>query len=1002
VSSAVETRKTVTVLFCDVTGSTELGEHLDPEALRRVMLRYFEEMRAVLERHGGTVEKFIGDAVVGVFGIPVVHEDDALRAVRAGAEMQERLETLNGELESLWRVRLEARIGVNTGEVVADEGVALVAGDAINVAARLQQSGEPGKVLLGESTYRLIAHTVKAAALDPRAMKGKASPVSVWRLEEIAREARMLSARPDAPIVGRERDLEALRASFDHAVADCRCNLVTVVGPAGIGKSRLARELGAAIREQAQIVIGRCLSYGEGITFWPIGEIIRDLADISGDDSPEGARSKIHSLAAPEDSALVAARVATTVGLNDEPMEIPDCFWALRRLFEAIATQGPLVLVVEDIHWAEPTLLDLIEHLGDRATGPIMLLCLARPELYEDRPSWKAPVLLEPLDEPDAQELARRFGGTEHAARIAEVAGGNPLFVEELAAMLVETGDRSTMPPSIGALLAARLDRLEPDERAVVQRAAIASGEFWASGVANLCPPEMQPRVAGLLHGLVRKRLILPAASTALAEDAFRFAHLLLQEAAYVSLPKVVRAELHSRFADWLKRKLGVRAVEYEEILGYHLERSYRLREEVGPVRAEDRAAARRAATLLGMAGQRAFTRADFAATKVLLERAINLLSQDDAMRLELLRQLSTALWWSGDLSRADELLADLLREAGAANDRRHEWLALVERAARRSIAGGDEAVEELRKISHNAIAVFEELRDDSGLAHAWRRAAHAELLKCRFGDAQRASERALEYVESAGDAVEHARGVDTLCTSLLLGPAPVPDAIALCEELVAAAAGRPLLTANVETSLAGLHAMAGSFDEARALLGRAAAMYKEHGVLLALAGLTQVAGPIEMLARDPAAAERHLRRGLEILASTGAEGYQASLLAEALYRQGRYDEAEETARNAEATSGVDNIAAQVACRTVRAKLVGRSGDIRTAEALAREAIAVAGETDALNLQGDAFASLAEVLVLARQGDAAEPAQQAVALYEQKGNAVAASHARDLLSWSRV
>ncbi|MDX6411653.1 MAG: hypothetical protein QOE91_1169, partial [Gaiellaceae bacterium] len=385
-------RKTVTILFCDVVGSTSLGERIDPETTRRVMLRYFDETRSVLERHGATVEKFIGDAVMAVFGVPVLHEDDALRAVRAAHELRGTLDRLNDELSERWGVRLEIRVGINTGEVVVgDPGSTqtIASGDPVNVAARLQQAAKPGEVLLGRETYRLVEDRISAGPLESFSLKGRSDEVKTWRLDEVQAGAERVFRRLSSPLVDREEERRVLHEVYQRALEEQTCQLAVVLGPPGIGKTRLAQEFAAQLLGP-NVVSGRCLSYGEGITFWPVVGIVRSLAEIRPGDSPEEARARLGALV-PDgpDAELIENRVAGLLGVGDRPARSEEAFWALRRLFEGLARTRPLVLVFEDLHWAEPTLLDMLEYIAGWSIGaPIMLLCLARPDLGDVRPAW--------------------------------------------------------------------------------------------------------------------------------------------------------------------------------------------------------------------------------------------------------------------------------------------------------------------------------------------------------------------------------------------------------------------------------------------------------------------------------------------------------------------------------------------------------------------------------------------------------------------------------------
>ena len=651
-AKAHEQRKTVTVLFCDITGSTSLGETLDPERLRALLAHYFERMKTIVEKHGGAVEKFIGDAVVAVFGVPVLREDDALRAVRVAEEMQAAL----GKLE------LEGRIGVNTGEVVSGTAERLVAGDAVNVAARLQQAASPGQILLGAETHVLVADAVHVEPVEPLALKGKSEPVAAWRLLDVIAGAPAYTRRLDAPFVGREAELVALEHELERAVAERTCRLCTIVGEPGIGKSRLVGELLASASGRARVAVGRCLSYGEGITYWPLAEIVREIAGTE----PKARLREL--LARDEEAELVAERIAGAVGAASAATAAPEeTYWAFRRLFEALATDRPLIVVVEDVHWAEPTLLDLLEYVaGFSSSAPILLLCVARPDLLESRPSWAAPrpnatvVSLQPLSEQASRKLVERLLGRD-ADRVIEAAEGNPLFVEQLVAMRTEDGGEVAVPPTLQALLAARIDRLEPDERAAVERAAVEGRSFHRGAVAELLPPPVRKMLGAALVALVRKDFIRPDRSEFPGDDGFRFGHLLIRDAAYDSVPKSLRAELHERYADWLEGKTGKRLAEFEEILGYHLEQACRYQGELGSA---DGALAARAGAHLAAAGRRAFARGDMPAATNLLERAATLPAREGGYLL--LGDLGMALAEGGDLEHATQVLEKAIEQARA------------------------------------------------------------------------------------------------------------------------------------------------------------------------------------------------------------------------------------------------------------------------------------------------------------------------------------------------
>ena len=605
-------RKLVTIVFCDLAGSTRLGETLDSESLPALMTRYFDEMRRVLESHGGVVEKYIGDAVMAVFGLPVVREDDALRAVAAADGMREALERLNDELEEGWGVRLTSRIGVNTGELVSAnlmEGEHLVVGDAVNVAARLEQAAGGMEILIGPLTHRLTREAIEVEPVEPLELKGKAERVLAYRLLGLTRSDGA-PRRSAAPLVGRDVELQALLREHAGALDERCCRLVTVLGDAGLGKSRLLAALEDSLEQDELLLQGRCLAYGRGITFWPLREAMRQAAAISDDDTPDVALGKLRELAGPEALGAVE-RVASAIGFSGAQFPVHEVIWGSRKLVEAIGARQPLVLAFEDVHWAEATFLELVEHLAREAQGPLLLVCLARPEFLETRDDWgewagALRIALEPLDEGDVGRVLEQLLGQaqvddEVRARIATASEGNPLFVEQLLEMMVEegllrradgtwvaAGDLSnlSMPPTIHALLAARLERLSTDEREVIDAASVAGQIFVEAAVEELVSERIRENVPGLLEALVRKRLVKPEQTELALERSYRFGHILIRDATYRGLLKRSRAVLHERVVAWAERvnQDRDRAVEYEEIIAYHLEQAYTCLSELGPL----------------------------------------------------------------------------------------------------------------------------------------------------------------------------------------------------------------------------------------------------------------------------------------------------------------------------------------------------------------------------------------------------------------------------------
>lgn len=991
-----ETRKTVTVLFCDVAGYTGRGERLDPEALRALQSRYFEVARTTLERHGATVEKFIGDAVMAVFGIPVLHEDDALRAVRAALELQRAVSTLG----------LQVRIGINTGEVFAGDpgaGHGFVTGDPVNTAKRLEEKAGASEIVAGERTWRLIRDAVSAEPLEPLSLRGKGGTTAAYRL--LGLQPSVQAGRHRSPLVGREDERRLLEDALAWVVDHRACRLFTLQGAAGVGKSRLVEEFVGGLAGRANVIRGRCLPYGEGITFWPLAEVVRDATGLSVDEPADAARAKLEALLAHEEQAgLIAERIGQLIGLSNSLAGGEESFWAVRRFLETLARSQPLVVLLDDIHWAEPTFLDLVEHVAEWSRdAPVLLLCLARLELSELRPSWgtgklSATVLLEPLGEAESLSLVDSAVGAvdeETRRKIVAAAEGNPLFLEEMSAMLVEEGTLRETPPTIQAVISARIERLDTKERAVLEAASVEGRVFHRGAVVELVGETLRGEVGAQLAKLVRKELVWPTRSGFAREDAFRFRHLLIRDAAYESLPKEARSDLHERFAEWLQERAGARAGEQDELLGYHLQLAYRYRVELGP--RDERAAvlAARAGELLGRAGRRAFGRDDMHAARVLLERAVGLLPEDDPGWLELARELSAALWAVGDADRAMSLLDRVVEGATGAGERRIEWYARLDRASHERDLDAREAADQLLRVSNEAIPVFQELGDDLGLARAWRRLAHVEHHRCHFAQSQAAAERALDHARQAGHRQEEARCADALCTSLLYGPAAAGTAIERCRSMLAVAGDNRLFEANVLCALAGLEGMQARFGEALELCSQARRSFEDLGLRLPMVGVDQIAGEIELLAGRADAAVTHFRPGYDFLAQAGAWGYIstfAALLARALLLQGEQREAAELAALARENAADSDIGSRVLACAITA-LVDESVDA------ADEAVSLAATTDALNLHGDALMTRAQVLRSAgRFEDASRSLEHAHRLYEQKGNLVSSGVAALLLA----
>jgi class 3 adenylate cyclase/tetratricopeptide (TPR) repeat protein len=998
----VHARKIVTVMFADVVRFTSLSERIDAESLQLVMRRFVAEMRQIIVRHGGTIEKLMGDAIMAVFGVPVIHEDDAARAARCALEMQAALGALNDDFESRWGERLRIHTGINTGEVMVgpgDDGQTVVYGDAVNVAKRLQEAAE-GEIIVGPLTARLIHDAGWLTPLPAMRLKGKGAPVEAWRLRP-ADDELPSPPGPTRALVGRREELAALRATFDRVVQAGTPATVTITGVAGIGKSRLVGELLDDIGDRAAVVAGRCLPYGEGITYWPIAEIVRRLAG-----RPEV--SAIEEIAGGDREALtIAHHVARVVGMAPGTVAVEEAHWALRRLLEIRAANHPLVVVLDDIHWAEPTLLDLLEHFSTFVRDvPLLLVYLARPELLERAPDSitgeRSTVLaLGPLPDEDAaallEELTAGSGvAPADAERVLATAEGNPFFLEQMVAMRAG-GDEGT-PASIQALLAARIDALPPNERDVVDRAAVEGRWFHRSAVSELLPASERAGLDRALEGLARRQLIRPGAGELPGEAGYRFVHILVRDVVYELLPKAARADLHERYAAWLDERAGPR---FGELVGYHLEQAHRWRAELRPSATDERRPlATRAAARLSAAGRAALQRGDLPAGVNLLERTLALLAPGDPAAAPVLADLGLALVQLGRLPEADRLLAgaaDGARARGDALAEAHAWTARFFALVQLELEGAPASLDARFAALDRT---FSAAGDELGLARLYRAQALVHWLGGRTARADTAWKRGVRHARMADDEQGIADGLVWQASAAFLGPRPVPDAIASCRAIVEQLQIDRRSQALAMRPLAGLHALAGEFDVAAALIDESEAIHAEIGVRVHGAAASDP-GYIALLAGDPAAAEAILRPSVAQLTAMGEKALLvtvAGLLARALAEQGRDAEAWALADTVDATSAADDLAAQILRRTVRAQLLVRRGAFDAADRLSREAVEQAARTDWLTDHADALMVRGEVLLAAgRDGAAAAAFRHAVALSTRKGAVVPAERAQAAL-----
>jgi hypothetical protein len=764
---------------------------------------------------------------------------------------------------------------------------------------------------------------------------------------------------------------------------------------------------------------------------------VKDAAGIAEDHSPDDARTRIARLLPPgADPLPVVEPITSVLGFGDSVAGPDEIFFAVRRLIEALAHEQPLVIVFDDIQWGEPTFLDLVEYVGGFTRGvPVLMLSLARGELLETRPRWGESIkgarslLLQPLDTEGIRELIQNLlrGGLAEQVevQVTDAAQGNPLFVEEMLRMLVEDRllerqnggwtaasglSRLVAPPSIQALLAARLERLEPEERAVIERAAVIGKEFSPSAIAALSPEALRPEISNQLQALVRKDLIKPGGPPFAGEDSYAFGHLLTRDAAYQEILKETRAQLHERFADWLEARSTALIGEYEEIVAYHLEQAYLNLEALGRSLADERGLAPRAARHLASAGRRALGRGDMPAAVKLLERSLALDGHDASERLTLMLELAHAVYVVGELDRAHDLLNDVEREALAIDDTRLALRARIERDYVLIWKAPKASLEELRGAAEEAIRAFGEMGDDIGLAKAHRNLATYYFFACQWGRAGDLLERAVLHARKGRDHVVAEEMLPGVATALCMGPVPVAEALRRLEALLERGSrqksGPRLPTVGTRASveargIATLKAMSGRFDEAREICRRAKHMLSELGQAHRLADLGEAYAWIEMLAGHPAEAERELRSSYEILERTGDTAVLSTViaeLAEVALEQGRDGEAEALAERSWNLAAHEDVESQVSSRMTRARVLSRRGEFERGEELAREAVASADRTESPNLQGGALLALAEVLDRAeRTGEAADVAARAVAVYESKGNVAAAARATSAL-----
>jgi DNA-binding SARP family transcriptional activator len=989
------TRKTVTVLVAGAMG----GATLDPEALAGWGERLRDAASHAAMGCGGEVTDARGDEVTIVFGVPRVHEDDARRAVDAAVRIRG---ALGAEPEAESHADAPAlAIGVATGEVLAEHGrdASIVVGDAVSFAQRLQ-AGAQGEIVLAEDTYRVLSGQARADPVEVASTRA-------WRLVELDPEPKPLALRSPSGIVGRAAELHRVQQAMEWATEERAAYLLSIVGPPGIGKSRLIAEFTASPPAGPRVLAGRCVAYGEGITFRPLREIVEQL----------GGRASLPRLLAEEDDgALVAERLAEVARSGASP-STEEVFWATATLFGTLARHAPLVAVFEDVHWAEPTFLDLITYLhGAVRDGPLLLVCLARPELLEQRPEWGAKgsksgiLLLGPLSEPESRALAHKLVPGARGAirdRVVEVAEGNPLFIEQLAASIAEIDEGAgqvAVPPTIQALLAARLDRLGPGERAVGARAAIIGRDFDPEGAFALLPGDARPFAERHLGSLIEKGLV-ERITMPTGRERLRFGHALIQQAAYRAIPKQLRSELHESFANWLESEEGPDTeFAQSEIVGYHLEQAFTYRDELGQVGEEDRELGRRAAELLDRAGRRTFRQGDMPAAANLLERAASLRRATGGKPLELLPDLAYALFEIGELDRANAVLTAAESSARDEGNVGLEWGALAKRLHVQLYTDPVHAeFEQLIATAREAIERLGEVGDHAGLSRAQILLSEVLYTTGEVVAATAAARQAAEHARRYGSRREEAWALGHTAFCIIYGPTPVESGLDWLKGLLAGAPGNPVLEANMLPFLASLEAMAGRVDEAREHVARGRALIRDLGLMWQAGIHDWFSGEIEMLSGDPITAERDYlaaRAACEAIDDAWFLSLVAASLPASVFAQGRYEDAWElTAAVEESPSASGDLEWEIRRRGVRAKLLARREQPERGEALAREAVRLAASSDFLGLHADALLDLAEILRQKGPTDEASAAvEEAAQLFERKGNVVSARRARKLIT----
>jgi class 3 adenylate cyclase/tetratricopeptide (TPR) repeat protein len=1022
---AHEARRNVTVLFIDVVGSTALAERLDPESLRQVMDRYFEVCRSAIVEHGGVLEKFIGDAVLAVFGAMIAHEDDAVRAVRAAERSLTALHDLNADIATSHQVSLEARCGICSGEVVVITAPGRdyrVVGDPVNTASRLQTAADPGEILIGAETAALVRGHVRIDQVPPLRLKGKAQTVQAWRVIDPVADPDDISPTPIAPLIGRDDELSELQHSFRRVIRGRQVCLVTLLGTPGIGKSRLVSEFlaGLADEQAATVMSGRCSAYGKGITYAPLADMLsmsqtgpQYLSDLMSADTETGRRAAYSLATIMKQPAGVGAPAEGPSG----PAGIEEIAWAVRHLLDVLGKARPVVMIWEDLHWAEETLLDLIDDVATWLTDvPVLLLCVARTELLDARPSWGGgkpcamTLELGPLSQEHSSmlitELALQGEVQAHQqhevlTRIAAQCDGNPLFAELMLDVFGQTTPGAAMPPTIHALLSARVDQLPVDEQELLAAAAVIGRDFTRDVLEAMIAAEGTPDAAmgNLLARLMRRRVIQQA-----GPGSFRFAQTLLRDTIYASTPKARRERWHVFLADWYVNPSGEPAQgdRHDDCLlfAHHAEAACLLRRDLLPGDPGPPGLALAAADALAAEGMKALERKDLPAAVTLLERARTLLPAGDARHIPLALHLCDS--WIGLLDEQQAMAALSAAEAALPGNRSAEITCAIQRGIVRlrfGSASAETVAAQVRQIEMAPEGQGDEL--------SWCRYHQLQAYLCLASEcaaeADAALRLALSRARAMEDAYEEERLLCAICEVSQWTPGHTGrDGLELCHTLSRRFAANGALLVPVLATQAYLEALGGHLDAARQAVSSALAHSGDLHLDRADAAVLAISATVESLAGEHGKAETQYRRAAAAFRAAyhtpDARMLEASI-ARAVFEQGRAAEAEAMLATVADQADDLDLRTRIGLTALRGRIASQEGSHEMALSLARRAGELTGGADDPCLAGDALFDLAIVARAAGQaGEAAAAAAAALQRFDGKGAVLPASRVRDWLS----